>query len=143
MDSSNGRSEYNPPDAGDGVRDAPAVHGVVMRKLLDLLLLIPLLAGLSYVIYTTQRQGSLFTVPTPTYTPSLTPSLTATPSPSATLTPTATSSKTPTMTITASLTASPVSSMTPTLPAIETPLTNSPQTMLTPYTPIGTVVARP
>ncbi len=89
-----------------------------MKKLVDFVLVLVLVAAVGYMVYLSRNDGSLFGTPTPTATstPTLVPS--RTPTPSITSTPTRTSSPTPTptRTPTATPTAKPTQEFLPSDP---------------------------
>jgi hypothetical protein len=112
-----------------------------VRKFVDFLLVMPLLAAVGYLIYAARGDGPLLAPPTATGTPTSAPSVTATVTSSPTLTPTitATATHTETWTPLPSATSTPVTpteSLSPESPA------GSPEDTPPPATPVpGTVVA--
>ncbi len=69
-----------------------------MKKLLDSVLVLILVAAVGYLIYQANRDGTLFGTPSPT--PTATATLTVTPRPTLKPTITSTSTRTPTATVT-------------------------------------------
>ena len=88
-----------------------------MKKLVDFVLVLILVAAVGYMVYLARNDGSLFGTPTPTMTstaaPSLRPSRTPTPSITSTPARTSTPTATPTQTSSPSPTAKPTQEFLP------------------------------
>ena len=142
MDCHEACSGYNDLDAskleGPALGQASWINGVFMKRVLDLLFVVPLVAALLYVAYLAWQNAGLVVIPsrssTPTSVPTSTPTSTvvATASPTLTPTTTPTPSPLPTSTLTEAATAS-ASAIMP---------TSGPEPLLPTGTPPGTIVAQ-
>ncbi len=103
-----------------------------MRKIVDILLVVSLLAAFGYLLYAAHRDGSLFGMPTATYTATPRPTRTSTytPKPTSTATATSTSTPTPTRTATPTVTETPTATPTQTPEVSPTPSTPTPVTQV-------------
>jgi hypothetical protein len=104
-----------------------------MKKFVDLLLIVLLLAALGFVFYTAQRDGGLFVIQIATTTPSPTNTASPTATPRPTLTPTASFTPTPT----ASATLTPTETFTSTPVPTDTPMETATEATFEIGTPVA------